>query len=84
MMVWAGVPLFFAVGACIGLTVAVMLAESSGFCGGFAGAVGIGSVAGGYGAWLVFAAAFRVFRLLRRPSQRAEPGAAADPTKVDG
>jgi hypothetical protein len=78
MKVWAGVTLFFGVGITIGLSVAETLLRQPSFTGGFAGAVGIGAMAGGYGAWLVFAIAFRVVRLLRGPAKNAEPDAAAD------
>ena len=78
MRVWAGVSLFFCVGVAIGLAVAKALVEQPGFDISFAGALGIGAMVGGYGAWLVFALSFRVVCWISARLRRVEPGAAAD------
>jgi len=67
MKFWAGVMLFFAIGAVIGLAVALALVDRGSSA---AGAVVSGAFVGGYGAWLVFFVILNVLRWLRRPTPR--------------
>lgn len=67
--VWAGVILFFGIGAAIALAIAFRLIEGG---GSVLGAIAIGSCAGGYGAWFVFYVvlnALKRFRGLRRSTR---------------
>jgi hypothetical protein len=61
--VWTGIILFFAVGVVVGLAVAMYYIRLGTSLGA---AIFVGSGAGGFGAWAVFALFFRAYHALRR------------------
>lgn len=63
---WLGIVLFFALGAAIGLPCAMFLQEATGWRGTWVEAVLLGAVVGAFGAWVVFAVAYRVVSYWRR------------------
>ena len=61
---WAGVILFFGIGATIALAVAFRLIERG---SSVVGAIALGSCVGGYGAWLVFYVVLNALKRFRGP-----------------
>jgi len=62
LKVWAGVILFFGIGVAIALVTGMALLRRGET---LIGAIIFGSIAGGYGAWLVFFIGYRVMRAMR-------------------